>query len=56
MDKVWLIRQEIERRMKIYKESNYGITLRYQELKDLLAFIDSLPTSGDDDLPRYYGD
>ena len=45
------IRQEIERRMKIYKESNYGISLRYQELEELLSFLDTL--SEEPDIPEF---
>ena len=36
------IKAEIERRMKIYKESNYGISFRYQELEELLSFLSTL--------------
>lgn len=47
MDKIARIRAEIERRMKIYKESNYGISLRYQELEEILSFLDTLSEEPD---------
>lgn len=50
MDKIEKIRAEIERRMKIYKESNYGISLRYQELEELLSFLDTLSEEPDKSL------
>ena len=51
MDKIARIRAEIERRMKIYKESNYGISLRYQELEELLSFLDTL--SEEPNIPEF---
>lgn len=33
---------EIKRRMKVHMESNHGFSARYDELKDILSFLDTL--------------
>ena len=35
---------EIERRLKVHMESNHGFSARYDELKDILSFLDTLET------------
>lgn len=33
---------EIEKRLKVHMESNHGFSARYDELKDILSFLDTL--------------
>lgn len=33
---------EIERRLKVHMESNHGFSARYDELKDILSFLDTI--------------
>lgn len=35
---------EIERRLKVHMESNHGFSARYDELKDIRSFLDTLKT------------
>lgn len=61
MSDIEKIRQEIERRKKICKNIFERESDTYYQGKavaygELLPFIDSLPKSEDNELPRYYGD
>ena len=48
------IKAEIERRIALHKESNHGISIRSEECKELLSFVESLEKEQDVDLEKEY--